>query len=225
MLASFSSVLQGRETMGRCIIIAPLYRGEVPSLIEKQPGDLIICADGGYDAAVRYGIRPDLIIGDFDSARTEPPADGTPVVRLPWHKDDTDMVVCLRAGRERGYTEFLLTGCLGGRFCHSLANLNCLYDCALRGETAWMADGINQVRVLTPGRYTLPFPTGCRFLSLIAYTPLVRGICLTGTEWELHDAELTNRYPLGVSNQAAPGSSEAELSFTEGALVLVFAAE
>jgi len=61
-----------------------------------------------------------------------------------------------------------------------------------------------------------------RHLSLLAYTPEVRGVTLLGTEWELTDATLTNRYPLGVSNEITGGS--ASLSFTDGALVLVQAA-
>lgn len=202
--------------MGRCIIIAPLYRGEEQELLKKQPGDLVICADGGYDAAVRWGIRPDLVIGDFDSMPLSHVAD-TPVIRLPVHKDDTDMVVCLREGRARGYREFLLAGCLGGRLDHTLSNLQCLYDCALRGEQAWILDGQNRAAVLLPGAYELPVVPG-RYLSLIAWSERVKGICLKGTEWQLEDAELTNRFPLGCSNWIK--EDPVTLSFTEGALLL-----
>ena len=30
-------------------------------------GAFIICADSGYDKALQAGIKPDLILGDFDS--------------------------------------------------------------------------------------------------------------------------------------------------------------
>ena len=207
--------------MGRCIILCPLYQGEEREWIAPKAGDLIICADGGYDAALRWGIHPDLVIGDFDSMPESHVRD-TEIIRLPVHKDDTDTVVCLREGRKRGFREFLLLGALGGRLDHSLANLQCLYDCACRGESAWMADGLNRVTVLLPGEYTLEPPPG-RYMSLLAYTPRVTGICLRGTEWELEDAELDNRFPLGCSNWVR--SKTIRLSFREGALILVWAGD
>ena len=35
----------------------------------------VICADAGYETALKVGVKPDLIVGDFDSAK-EPPAKG-----------------------------------------------------------------------------------------------------------------------------------------------------
>ena len=33
-----------------------------------QPGDFIVACDAGYRNAAVLGVRPDLIVGDFDSA-------------------------------------------------------------------------------------------------------------------------------------------------------------
>lgn len=35
--------------MPRCIIILPLYAGEAPEQVHKASGDLLLCADGGYE--------------------------------------------------------------------------------------------------------------------------------------------------------------------------------
>jgi thiamine pyrophosphokinase len=44
-------------------------------------------------------------------------------------------------------------------------------------------------------------------------------VCIRGAKYELHDAELTSDFPLGVSNEwAAP---EAEISLREGTLLIV----
>lgn len=203
--------------MARCIIIAPLYQGEERALVTPEPGDLLICADAGYRAAKAYGLQPDLTIGDFDSLQGD--VNEGEVIRLPVYKDDTDTVVCLREGRNRGYREFIVAGCLGGRFDHTLSCLQCAADCALRGETIWLCDAQNRVTVLAPGSYDLPRLPG-RTLSLLAYTPEVRGVTLRGAQWELQNAELRSSYPLGCSN--AWTEDIARLTFTEGLLVVCF---
>lgn len=201
--------------MGRCIIITPLFHGEEASWLGRRAGDLIICADGGYREATARGVVPDLTIGDFDSLGFVPEAGE--VIRLPVHKDDTDLAVCIRAGRARGYCEFIVAGGIGGRFDHTLAALQCAAECAMRGERVWLCDGDNRVTILPPGTYQFPDFPG-RKLSLLAYTPVVTGVCLQGTKWTLEQAQLRHDYPLGCSNEWT--SQEASLSFSEGLLIL-----
>ena len=129
--------------MPRCIILTPLYAGEELPWIAPQPGDFLICADGGWARARQFGLTPQLVVGDFDSMPLAMCPD-VPTLTLPTEKDDTDLVVCLHEGRKRGYTEFILAGAIGGRFDHTLSCLQCAADCALRGERAWLVDGQNR---------------------------------------------------------------------------------
>ena len=204
----------------RCIIIAPLYEGEERAWLTPGEGDLVICADGGYRKALAYEFNPDVTIGDFDSLGYVP--DQGEVIQLPVAKDDTDMVVCLAEGRRRGYTEFVIAGSLGGRFDHTLACLQCAADGALRGERIWLCDARNRVTVLAPGSYDIRQVDG-RKLSLLAFTPEVLGVTLTGTVWPLKDAALSSRYPLGCSNEWV--EEKAVLSFDEGMLVLAISGD
>lgn len=203
------------EMNKRCLIIAPLYRGEERDLLTPCDGDLLICADAGYRRAIEFGFTPQLTIGDFDSLGQVPKTGE--VIRLPVEKDDTDMVVCLNEGRRRGYREFYVGGALGGRFDHTLACLQCAADAALRGERVWLLDSRNRVTVLSPGEHTIACVPG-RKLSLLAFTPEVKGVSLEGAAWELEDAVLTSSYPLGCSNEWR--ADEVKLSFSDGLLVL-----
>ena len=76
--------------------------------------------------AAKYNIVPDLIVGDFDSAKV-PPQKNRKVLTLPVKKDVTDTMYAVMKGLAKGFRQFVLLGCLGGpRFDHSLANLEVL---------------------------------------------------------------------------------------------------
>ena len=110
--------------MKRCIILgsAPVEDGGIFDRFDAQDA-FLICADGGMDTARKYGIHPDLLIGDFDSMQGSLP-DGIETIRLKPEKDDTDLLAAVREGLQRGYREYILLGALGGeRFDHSYANL------------------------------------------------------------------------------------------------------
>ena len=80
--------------MKRCIILgsAPVEDGGIFDRFDAQDA-FLICADGGMDTARKYGIQPDLLIGDFDSMQGSLP-DGIETIRLKPEKDDT-----LRSGK------------------------------------------------------------------------------------------------------------------------------
>ena len=194
-----------------------MYRGERREDLCPGEKDLVLCADAGYDAARSAGIHADLVIGDFDSMPVNHVSD-TPYIQLPTHKDDTDTRVCLEEGRKRGYRIFRIFGGLGGRMDHTLANLQCLAECAQRGEDAMLLDAGNTITVLRPGSYSFSSDFSC-YLSLLAFSDAVKDICLQGTEWELEHAELRNTYPLGTSNEMRRPIWN--LSFAEGLLAVL----
>ena len=164
-----------------------------------QAEDLVIAADGGYRALQRAGIHPDLVIGDFDSLGVAP--DEKQVVTLPKVKDVTDTWAAIRLGEERGYREFWLYGCTGGRIEHTLANLQTVADVTAKGEICRLYDK-NQVVFGISGGTTLEFgPEKHGFVSLFAHTDRCTGVTLRGLKYTLEDGELGNCFPLGVSNE------------------------
>ena len=74
--------------------------------------------------------------------------------------------------------------------------------------------------MLMPGAHRLPRHEGWK-LSLLAYTPEVKGLTLRGVEYPLTDYTLVNHTSLGVSNEWI--ADFAEVSFTEGALLAIYA--
>lgn len=103
------------------------------------PGDLVLAADGGYRALYSLGYTPDLLLGDFDSLGDLPLPPDLPVLRFPARKDDTDTGLALRHGLDRGFHDFALYGCAGGRVDHLLANLQSMARVSRLGATIRLA--------------------------------------------------------------------------------------
>lgn len=181
-----------------------------------RPGDLIIAADGGYEACKAAGFTPDLLVGDFDSLPAVP--EGCAVVRLPVEKDDTDMLAAIRLGLERGAKRFHLYGGTGGdRPEHTLANLQCLLFLSERGADGILYDRISACTALREG--TLRFPAGAKGnLSVFAMDGPAEGVTLRGLKYSLEDAALTPCLPLGVSNSFT--GAAVEITVKRGALLI-----
>lgn len=181
-----------------------------------QAGDLLIAADGGYARVKAAGLQPDLIIGDFDSLGRIPQEDH--VITLPTVKDVTDTWAAIELGKERGYRRFWLYGCTGGRIDHTLANLQTLAALAEQGMTGVLVDQHQMITALRNGAMDFtPERTG--FLSVFSHTDRCTGVCLKGLKYELEHAELTNRFPLGVSNEFV--GTPSRVSVENGTLILV----
>lgn len=200
--------------MKRCVIFCA---GEIgPQAVARcapGPEDFLIGADGGYRTAQALGFSPHLILGDFDSA---PAPDDPAVLRFPAHKDDTDCLLAVREGLDRGYRDFVLLGAAGGRLDHTLANLQTLLFLKEHDADGVLLDERHTVRALRDEARTIPRFAG--YLSVFALGGTCR-VTLEGMEYPLQDHLLTPGYPLGVSNHIREATGT--VTARDGALLLV----
>ena len=185
-----------------------------------QPGDFVVACDAGYRNAERLGLRPDLIVGDFDSA-PQPKTEHETIV-LPHVKDDTDTEYAAKLVSEKGFDEVLLLGALGGRRVeHTLANLCTGLGLEQRGIRAALQDERSRITFVLPGESRCYPKEEFFYFSAFPMEGRAEGVCEKGSFYELEDAVLTAGYPLGVSNEYAEGSSCITISTRQGALVVV----
>lgn len=206
--------------MKRCVIVGAAPVADPTSLRDLlRPDDLVIAADGGYDTLRAIGVTPSLLVADFDSATDggDYPA-GIEVVRLPVRKDETDTLAAADMAFERGYREFLLLGCLGGRPDHAMANIQVMARLTARGCRAVIADDRNEITLWEAGSHRLEYRAGYGF-SLLAYDPVVTGVTIRRAAYTVENATLTSDVPLGVSNAFLP-ALPAEISFETGRLLV-----
>lgn len=161
--------------------------------------DFIIAADGGWLACRKTGITPDLLLGDFDSLSTQP--DFPNILRVPVEKDDTDTMLAVKTGLERGETEFHIYGGMGGR-------PDGPHHRQFPGPAVPGPAGGSGLAVWPGGSGTPPYaaapspsPPGDRgILSVFCLGADARDVSIQGGQYPLHHAVLTAEFPLGVSN-------------------------
>lgn len=198
----------------RCVIFcaSPEFH-----LAELRADDYIVACDGGYEHAVRSGVRPHLVLGDFDSyAGAIDPA--IPTLRAPCEKDDTDAMLAVKLALEKGYSDFLLLGATGGRLDHMLANISAAVYIAEHGGTCVIEDRYNRVHVLKDGRLVLRGLKG-QTLSVLSYTDEAQGVTLMGMKYPLNDYTMTSAFPIGVSNIVQ--ADECSVTVRRGVLLVI----
>lgn len=165
--------------------------------VAPGPKDFILAADGGYRHCLAAGLRPDLLLGDFDSLEHLP--EDIPIHTFPVEKDDTDTMLAMKYGLEQGYRTFHLYGSTGGRMDHTLANLQALGYLAQAGATGYLYDESYVFTALCNGALSLPARESGIF-SLFCLGPEAKGVSIRGAQYPLDRAPLSPFFPLGVSN-------------------------
>lgn len=202
----------------RCIIFGAGDTVDIPP--EIRAGAFVIAADGGYESLAAQGIRPDLLVGDFDSLETVP--DNVETLRYPAEKDDTDMELAVEYAAERGFDEIFLFGASGGRTDHTIANIQLLISLSRKGIKACIF-GINELFfAVTDGTLEIREAPGT-IVSVFCMGETALGVTLTGMKYPLDNALLTHEKPLGVSNILTEESGK--ITVKKGTLLAVVVRE
>ena len=175
----------------------------------------IICADAGLLAANRLGITATHLIGDYDSM--EIPGDLN-IIKLPMEKDMTDTEAALDLALSEGFHDLTVIGGLGGRFDHTMGNIGMLAKFAPLTSSICLLDGQNLVRLMLPGSMKIP-RNNYKYLGLISYGGICRGLTVSGVKYPLDGFDLKNDTSLGVSNEIL--KEYAAISFDEGQLLII----
>ncbi len=201
--------------MGICYIVGA---GECEKFdFKKNEADLLIAADAGYKHIIRDGMQPDIVIGDFDSLGEIP--DSENVVKLNPIKDITDMYAAAEEGIKKGFREFVLCGATGGRFDHTLANIQLIASLSQKGFAASIADGERIITALTDSE--IRFDSSKKgFISVFSHTDKSEGVFEKGLKYTLENAELSNSFSLGVSNEFI--GEESVVSVKKGTLIIIY---
>ena len=199
--------------MSICYIVGA---GEFYGSFSPKSDDLVIAADGGFDTLLALGITPDLILGDMDSVNAK--AGAIERMVYPVRKDETDSFLAYREGVRRGYSEFMLYGCVGGREDHTFANYALLVYAREAGHRMTLVGKCTETFAIKNESVTLSGEP-LSHLSLFAFGGDAVGVSISGAEYEAEDVTLTPSFPLGVSNRFT--DKDVTVSVGDGVLLVM----
>jgi len=182
----------------RALVIA---NGEPPKkqLLQSlaRESGVVICADGGANTALKFGLLPDAIVGDLDSIHAEALVKFRKVPTYEDRDDEsTDLEKAIAWALKQKYDHIVVVGASGRRIDHSVGNLGVLPkfypDAVIRfiddlGELVYVGRGIT---------------FDAKRSDVISLIPLSRceGITTQGLKYALDDEALELGVREGTSN-------------------------
>ncbi len=169
---------------------------QVKEKIKSFP--ILIAVDGGINHCYKLGIRPDLIVGDFDSADPTFLKDfnGIPEKRYPKDKDKTDLEIALELIDHANIEAISIFGALGGRTDHTLGNLILL---SRYPGKVFLETDKERLFVINHQVEIATYPH--QLISLIPLNGPVTGIDTKNLKWELKNGTLDKQF-IGICNEA-----------------------
>lgn len=202
--------------MKKCVIIGAcdcnLSKADLNILKES----VVICADGGYKTTLKYNVKPDFTIGDFDSLGYIPDAEN--VISHSSIKDDTDTALCVQKALELGCDEFYIFGAVGGRIDHSLANFQLICKIAQDKHKIFLISDDFFITAITNGTLKLK-PQASGIVSIFCMGQSVCNVSIKGLKYELENSLFPSFTTLGVSNEFV--GNGAEISTPNGTVLIM----
>ena len=181
----------------------------------------VICADGGATHARKFGIVPDILLGDFDSIPTHDleffRSLGVEILKFPTEKDMTDTELAVDLAIKRGYDELIFIGGLGTRLDHSLSNIFILKMMLYKGIKGVIVNENNEIALIN-SHIRLQKEDGIK-VTLLPLSEKVDGVTTKGFYYKLDNATLFMGSSWGVSNEFVEDT--AEVSITSGYLLVI----
>ncbi|NLK64460.1 MAG: thiamine diphosphokinase [Tissierellia bacterium] len=174
------------------------------NIINTIKYDYVICADGGLEKVKKYGIIPDILIGDLDSLAPDLLKEyeqNIPVERFPSEKDLTDMELAVEFALSKGYLSIILAGATGTRLDHTLGNIMLMEKYYKDGVNISIVDNNNEMKIISDNtELFIDYKQGY-YISIIPLTENIQGLYLEGFKYPLNNVNVQRGSTLCISNQ------------------------
>lgn len=207
----------------RAVIVSGGKKPSKELLLSYLKGDdYLIGADKGCDSLYEYSLKPNLILGDFDSAKKEVienfEENNTKVIKFNPEKDYTDTDLAYEKAKEAGAKEILLFGATGTRVDHFLGNVGILLKALRENIHLEIIDDNNRIFLIDKETtFKGKFGDTISFHSL---SDVVKNVNVKGAKYLLKDYDMTLLEPRAICNEFIEG--DITISFDSGIIMVIF---
>lgn len=164
--------------------------------IKNYNADFIIACDSGYDNALKLGIKPEIVVGDFDSIKND--ILDCEIIKLPTKKDDTDLRVAVDITVQKKCENVIFLCATGGRIDHFYGNMSHLEYLDKKNISATIIDEQNIINICKNKKTT--YKNISQYISII---PITEKIVLTteNLEYKAEKLVVNRENIISISNE------------------------
>lgn len=194
------------------------------SVLDYYESKRIIGVDRGVEFLYRNKIRPDYIVGDFDSISDEIIRYYREETKVPIReynpvKDASDTEIAIRLAITLGCDKMIILGGTGCRIDHVWANVQSLEIARKAGVQAEILDACNRIRLCEREIRLKKKDAFGTYFSLFPFGGEVEDLTIKGAKYPLEHHHLLPNDSLCVSNEIQ--GDELEVTFGFGTLILM----
>lgn len=214
----------------RAIIVANCFIEDPAGTYKRITGlfgfdksDIVISADGGASNTLKMGLFPDVVIGDMDSIKLKvkeeirEKSSKTRYIAISPEKDESDTQLAVDYALGMGVKKLIITGAVGGRIDHTLANIILLSSPGLEGIDARILTDNSDIFIARKPVTFSGHPG--KTVTLISLSPYTYFTCTRGLKYELREEKLIFSPVRGLSNKIT--EKGVYLGIREGILLVI----
>ena len=196
----------------------------VMPILENENTEFIIGVDKGLDFLYKHKIRPDYIVGDFDSVEEDvvtyfKEVENVPAKEFNAEKDFSDTEIALKFGLDLRRQHIIILGATGTRLDHVWANVQSLKMGSDCGCDVRILDRHNEISVHNESFTIKKEEAFGKYFSLFPLGGTVEGLTIKGAKYPLEFHALEPYNSLSVSNEFE--EDEVNISFSYGTIILM----
>ena len=193
-------------------------------ILESEETEFIIGVDRGLVFLYDHGIKPDYIVGDFDSVPHElvnyyREKLNVPIREFNPVKDASDTEIALRLCLRLNRKKIWILGGTGSRIDHLWANVQCLQIALEAGSDTWILDRYNRIRLINKTTVLRKEEAFGPYFSLFPLELPVDDLSISGAKYPLKNHFLRPSDSLCVSNEFE--EDEVTISLAYGKVILM----